>query len=533
VACIRDSMNREICRLPGDLQDGSQQLGDHSAPAIDASAGDETTQRNGDREEAEASVREDVSANNEAAVSDVGTENDVPSVVDVVSGEGEAAVIDVGTGDGDATTMDVVTGEADAAVIEAASGDGDAAAVDGGTAGSCYSASAGAMPGDPPAQSCTDVVPSITHSGHYPFAFAGAQANVTLACGNNYPNRRDVIYKLDLSSRRDVSVKLTHSGPTSSVVGLTNQCLNSPTALVCGDTQGTMGPGTYYIVAETYDDGDGALDVTVHQPAALSVFQSCDATVGGSEVQCPIEVPGTYREPDGSLGVTFQSAAIAAAACVGAPIHSIVSAFRLNAPAQATIDSTLDGHVSALVGGVALRSDCSGSTDLGCYEGGGLFTRRLDPGTYYLVVSSAQYIDYRFPGGTKVEASPVASLTLEDVPGPPANVTCDTATTFTNYQTEPRVIGGPVDPKDSTHRLRYHKIDTSGTFSVRLWVGGAIPTNGLTVSLRSDCANEASQIMSSGYDLNNQVRVGLSGAPAGTYYLVVSSVEGALYEFTP
>jgi hypothetical protein len=392
----------------------------------------------------------------------------------------------------------------------------------------------GAKPGTPPAEDCNGAVPMITESGRYVFNFTGARADYNLDCSSHYPNRRDLVFGIKIGTRKSVGVTLAQSGPTSSAIALTADCALPTSGIACGATEATLDPGTYYVIMETYSDAAAALDVTITSPPELQTGVTCmDADALATE-QCPLSV-GNYG-PGKLTGGGLQPAP---AACASGTLNTSVAPFRLAQRRQVTVGRSTDpfSRSSGPVGGVALRTPCGvGTSDLNCLSSGGVFTTALDPGIYYLVTSSGALDDPRFPLAP-LEVSPTFELSVEPIPPAATNISCSSRLALQTPYDEPRIVGGPVDPKDPGRRLRFYSLNLEGDFDVMVSPGGSSGCTAVSGagsnfswSLRGDCADETTEFMAASYIANVGRAEGAGrGLPAGTYSLIISATEGSKY----
>jgi hypothetical protein len=403
----------------------------------------------------------------------------------------------------------------------------------GGDAGAlvCGPDPVGITPGVPAADTCDGMVPMITQSGHYPFTFTGAHADYNLGCTYNYPNRRDVVFGIQLASRKNVALTMTQTGSTSSTMALTTACASPPTTISCTALGTTLDPGTYYAIMETYSDADGALDVTITPAPSFDGVESCIAAGALAGQRCPL-TPGQYN-PSFASG----SNSPPAASCESAPINTSVAPFRLAARSQVTVTRTRDPYwqASAAVGGVALRTDCGMTADASCLHFGGIFTKALDAGTYYMVTTSGMYYDARQTG--PVEVIPVSTLIVEPIQPAATNVSCDARTALPlGKSDEGRIVGGPVDPSDPSRRLRYYSFDIDGAFDIMVTPGFAsydVDGSDFTLHVLGDCNSASSEFATASLiPIGGRAEVARNGGlPPGNYTLIISATEGSKYSF--
>lgn len=232
--------------------------------------------------------------------------------------------------------------------------------------------------------------------------------DVTTSCGGTTP---DVVYRLTLTERRDVTLRATGGRTDYLTLALVDTCARTTTTRRCATGSPSqislrnLAPGTYFVVVEGTRVPSFTLEAELTAPTSAVPGDSCSNPI---TIAPNSTVMGTVAGAQGDVPIS----------CYGGDSRDVVYRF--------TLDRTLDVNV-LLRGGasdfffMAVQRDCGSSTgEAACRYGtvGRLTARGLDPGDYYLVVRPLR--------GTEFTLTMVASPPLAPVMAS-GNDTCATA----------------------------------------------------------------------------------------------------------
>jgi hypothetical protein len=367
--------------------------------------------------------------------------------------------------------------------------------------------SPGAAPGDAPAGTCgASTQPVIATSGTYTFSTASAVAGSPLACSYAYPGPRDQSYGLCLGYSRSVDLSVT--GAASAVaVEVTPDCSSS---LVCAQTSPAswprLPPGHYSLAVETYQSENVSLAVTLGRPTTIPFAASCAGTAAIMAQDGELTAPWIYQG-DGlssTVGQTDELLPACSGLTTAPPPGSAyggeaVIPMNLAAPTQVTVSM---GGLFGLVQPYAfsIRTQCASSaSEVACMNGpNSMITALLPAGPAYVV----------WTGGS----GPTIQL---EVPKPPAtNTSCAGATVLSpppSLFSEDRIVTGGS---------RYYTVTTTGGFQAQLNAQSRPGYGSAQMDVYAACPATGPSLGTTG----GGAGIDLSGAPPGTYSIVVSNI---------
>jgi hypothetical protein len=280
----------------------------------------------------------------------------------------------------------------------------------------------------------------------------------------------------------------------------------------------TVSPGVYYVVLEGYEDAQGTLSVAFSQPpppappsppfAACCTAQEYFAGLEDGGLQ-----PGAFG-PGVQLG----------------PMVGALSPFWLAKQTLMVVTDLPTRQAGAPQIGSWVVQDACGNTSLlsgSCDLRGNVSVQIEPPGIYYFQTS---YASSNCPVG----------LSFEDVPPPPTNTTCESAT--------PLVLGTSfTESRMMNNGLRFYSFTTTGV-GVTLTATMLSDAGSATASLQGACGDAASTIgtLPATYDaptsfctpglnatpacLGMVQSKSFPGLPPGNYVVSVSATAGTVFQ---
>lgn len=369
------------------------------------------------------------------------------------------------------------------------------------------------MPGDPPASACDESIPSIQSSGMFPFSLTGAMHHYDIPCSLPFPGKRDVVFGLCLPNRTRLTLLVTPNQPDQVMrVAIARDCANPLQSRECpslsqlgpyGFTELDLDAGTYFIITEGYQDGDGVLSVDLQRSSILRRAASCADTDALLAADGPLDLQAY------SIGRFVAGTPETVPSCGSGPQG--IAPFQISSPMIAILAQPGGGGIGSAFG---LRPQCDDPrTDLACTCVCGRvgFARVLEAGVYFVPLSGS--------------ASP--QLTLLPVPAAePANTSCETA--------RPLPLGEVFDEDYSaTDLTRYYSVTTTQT-GLRLTTylrnpgvsGIPFLVAGSLYGMCDDPSTRIGDITFATYGLSGYLDV--RGLPPGTYSIQIPIPFGAM-----
>jgi hypothetical protein len=266
-------------------------------------------------------------------------------------------------------------------------------------------------------------------------------------------------------------------------------------------------PGSYDIVVEGYADGDGVLTTTIGPPKQLATVTQCADAPALLAQDGPLEY-ASFQLNAGNCAAGDATLKPSCYSGLGQYGNYQVAPFALACPAQVTISQEQNTNEGAF----ALSSQCGNlGSELACVGiNTQMFSLLLQPGTYYVPLYG------------------MARRTLEvEPPWPvPTNTSCATPKTLTDYvaTTEDRTV---------TSGVRYYQFTTTQpSFGLEIRIKSLV--GNVSIQMRTTCS-DASTVVASGGGGSQQadaILTQVSGAPPGTYWIIVTAPLGTQYYIT-
>ena len=370
------------------------------------------------------------------------------------------------------------------------------------------------MPGDPPGTACDDSIPTIQSSGMFPFSLTGEMHHYDIPCSLPFPGKRDVVFGLCLSRRTRLTLLVTPNLPDQVMrVAIARDCANPLQSRECpspsqggpyGFTELDLDAGTYFIIIEGYQDGEGVLSVDVQRSSILRRAASCADTEALLAADGPLDLEAY------SFGRFLEGTPETVPSCGSGPQG--IAPFQISSPMIAIL---AHGGGGGIIGSAfGLRPQCDDSrTDLACtcLCGRVGFARVLEAGVYFVPLSGS--------------ASP--QIYLLPVPSTkPANTSCETA--------RPLPMGEVLDEDySSTDVTRYYTVTTTQTGLLLTTYLRNPGISGIPFlfagSLYGTCDDPSTRIGDitfATYGLSGYLEV--RGLPPGTYSVRIPTPFGAM-----
>ncbi|WP_053234998.1 putative metal-binding motif-containing protein [Sandaracinus amylolyticus] len=213
---------------------------------------------------------------------------------------------------------------------------------------------------------------------------ADKEDDLVTSCGFDF---RDAVHSFTLGARRDVTIEID-GGTASFNASVRGTCADGATQLRCA--RGTpvrmrlrdLAAGTYYVVVESFNAAPYAITVTDSDPVtpvAVSGNETCASA---------FEIPATGGVFTGDTTAMLDDLQTRTSCGDGA--RSTDAMFRLELTEARRVVANTGGSTFDTVLHVH-RDSCANTGELACDDDSGdgsssLIDRRLDPGTYFLVV---------------------------------------------------------------------------------------------------------------------------------------------------
>lgn len=239
----------------------------------------------------------------------------------------------------------------------------------------------------PAVDTCDAMTQDVSRGGTFTGTFDEVEDDYRLDC-NFATGIRDAVYRLTLTSAKDVTLRASTSGDfTQTFLSLTTDCGNPSSRLICeaGDFLGSaeirrrgLPAGTYYVLVESSDSTSTGwtLDVTVTDPAPRLPADACETAVDITDSLQSVAIGSFENDVGTSCGGT------------GDTFRDAIFTFDLPSPRDVIL--SVDHSASAFVY-VAVRSGGCTAPELRCRSGtvpqNALF-RALPAGRYYVIVST-------------------------------------------------------------------------------------------------------------------------------------------------
>lgn len=224
--------------------------------------------------------------------------------------------------------------------------------------------------------------------------------DVLTRCGGS---SADLVYSLTLTEARDVSVRLSAVGSTSSLTAsIVDRCVRSPMTLRCASgspsqfTARSLPAGTYYILVEGSRTAAFNLEVTTAAPTMPPPGDTCANPL---PLALNAMATGSYTNMEEDVTVSCSSGQ-----------RDVVYRFTLTE--RSDVVATVRGGVSD-VNYIVIQRACGDRTmENGCRAGFGatgarLSVMALEPGTYFLVVKGTLGRDYTVTLDARAPVVPV------------------------------------------------------------------------------------------------------------------------------